>query len=144
MPKSAARYGSEFQEIAHCGGQFTVDVKTDMDGRRGIAFGFRNSRPNASSIFAVYALPEGLPVGTIQLGGMGQQWNPAPLPNCLPIFIGSDSLGMFGHQCPKCKEYWRSRGSAFALANDVPLLRPKGRMSFLFDQGTEEIRFCMC
>ena len=111
MTESVSRYGSEFQEITHCGGQFTVDIKTDMDGRRGIAFDFRSSRPNAAAFFAVYALPEGIAVGTIQLGGIGQPWNPAPLPNCLPIFIGSDSSGMFGHQCPKCKEYWRSRGA---------------------------------
>ena len=88
------QFGKEFQEIAHCGGQFTVNVKTDTDGRRGIAFGFRLSQPNAASLFAVYALPEGVPVGSIQLGGIGDQWNPAPLPNGLPVFIGSDCLGM--------------------------------------------------
>lgn len=111
MSESASRYGKEFQEIGHCGGQFTIDIKTNEDGHRGIAFGFRSSRPNPSSLFGVYALPEGPPVGTIQLGGMGDSWNPAPLPNCLPIFIGSDSLGMFGHQCPRCKGYWRSKGA---------------------------------
>ena len=111
MAEPMSRHGIEFQEIAHCGGQFTVRIKTDENNRRGIAFGFRSSRPNPASMFAVYAIPQGVPVGTIQLGGIGQPWNPAPLPDCLPIFIGSDGLGMFGHQCPRCKGYWRSRGA---------------------------------
>jgi len=25
------------------------------------------------------------------------------------VFIGSDSRGLFGHQCPACKGYWRSK-----------------------------------
>ncbi len=105
------RFGEEFQEIAHSGGQFTVSIKIDADSRRGISFGFRHSGPTPASLFAVYVLPDGLAVGTIQLGGMGEQWNPGPLPDCLPVFIGSDSLGMFGHECPRCKGYWRSRGA---------------------------------
>lgn len=111
MAEPASRYGKEFQEIAHCGGQFTVTIKTDENNRRGIAFGFRNSRPNPTGLFGVYAIPQGVPVGTIQLGGIGQPWNPALLPDCLPIFIGSDSHGMYGHQCQSCKQYWRSKGA---------------------------------
>lgn len=111
MTEPASRYGKEFQEIGHCGGQFTVTIKTDENNRRGIAFGFRHSRPTPAGLFAVYAIPQGVPVGTLQLGGIGEPWNPAPLPDCLPIFIGSDSLGMYGHQCPNCKGYWRSKGA---------------------------------
>jgi len=108
LADSASRYGEEFKEIGHCGGQFTVNVKTAEDGRRGIQFGMRHSRPTPASVIAVYALPQGIPVGTIQLGGIGQPWNPPPTPGCLPVFIASDSLGMFGHQCLRCKGYWRS------------------------------------
>ena len=108
MADSAPRYAEEFQEIGHCGGQFTVDVRTAEDGRRGFQFGIRHSRPTPASIFAIYALPQGIPVGAIQLGGIGNPWNPSPTADCLPIFIGSDSLGMFGHRCPQCKGYWRS------------------------------------
>jgi hypothetical protein len=39
----------------------------------------------------VYALPQGVPVESIQLGGIGQPSNRAPFPGCFPIFIGSDS-----------------------------------------------------
>jgi hypothetical protein len=54
---------------------------------------------------------KGIPVGTIQLGGIGTPWNPAPTNDCLTIFIASDSHSMFGHQCPDCNGYWRSFGA---------------------------------
>lgn len=110
MAERASKYGEEFQEIGHCGGQFTVTIKTTEDSRS-IQFGYRHSRPTAMSMFAVYALPQGIPVGTIKLGGIGDPWNAPPMAGCLPIFIASDSLGMFGHQCPQCTGYWRSKGS---------------------------------
>ena len=111
MTDSKSRFGDEFQEIGHCGGKFTVDVKTGADGNRGIQFGIRHSRPTPASWFAVYALSQGIPVGTIHMGGIGDSWNPAPFPGCVPIFIASDTQSMFGHQCPNCGGYWRSRAA---------------------------------
>jgi hypothetical protein len=103
-------YGPEFKEIAHCGGKFNVTVVTDAEGRRGVSFGVEHSSPRPASWFAVYALPpHGVPVATIQIGGIGQPWNPPPYPDCLSVFIGSDSHGLFGHECPVCKGYWRSK-----------------------------------
>jgi len=55
------------------------------------------------------AISPGIPVAQINLGGVGQLWNPPPLPGCIPVFIGSDSEGMFGAQCPACGGYWRCR-----------------------------------
>ncbi|MDO8663073.1 MAG: hypothetical protein Q7K98_07670 [Candidatus Omnitrophota bacterium] len=104
-------FEKEFQEIGHCGGQYTVDVKTAADGRRSYQLGMRHSRPTPASFFAVYFLPQGIPVGMIQLGGIGQAWNPAPVPGSLSIFIASDTQSMFGHQCQRCGGYWRSRSS---------------------------------
>jgi len=101
----------EFQEIGHCGGQYTVNVKTAPDGRRSYQLGMRHSRPTPASFFAVYFLPQGIPVGMIQLGGIGQSWNPSPVPGSLSIFIASDTQGMFGHQCQNCGGYWRSKAS---------------------------------
>lgn len=98
---------TEFQEIGHCGGQFTINVTT-VDGRRGIQLGIRHSRPTPMAAFGIYALPQGIPVGTIQIGGIGQPFNPAPTSDSLSIFIASDTQGVFGHQCPRCKRYWRS------------------------------------
>jgi len=106
-----SKYGAEFREIGHCGGQFTVNVKTSEGGRRAFQLGVRHSRPTPASYFAIYSLPQGIPVGTIQLGGIGVSWNTPPTLGCFSIFIGSDSLGMFGHQCPRCEGYWRSKGA---------------------------------
>jgi len=69
---------------------------------------FSSSRPVPVVMIAVYALPQGIPVEAIQLGGIGQPWNPAPFPGCFPVFIASDSQGKFGHNCPHCSKYWRS------------------------------------
>ena len=87
-----------------------MTVSTDSSGHRGVSFAVEGSSPNPAAWFGVYALPQqGIPVATIRLGGIGQPWNPAPYPGCLPVFIGSDSLGLFGHQCPSCNGYWRSQ-----------------------------------
>lgn len=67
----------EFREIGHCGGQIIVTTVTN-DGRRSANFGVTHSRPVPASWFAVYALPQGIPVGMIELGGIGQPWNPRP------------------------------------------------------------------
>jgi hypothetical protein len=41
-------YGAEFQEIGHCGGQYTIDVRTE-NGRRGVSFGVQHSTPKSVS-----------------------------------------------------------------------------------------------
>src|SRR5215831_13284046 len=53
-------YGQEFQEIGHCGGQFTVNVQTTANRHRALQFGIRHSRPTPASWFAVYVLPPGV------------------------------------------------------------------------------------
>lgn len=100
----------EFNEIGHCGGHFKITVITDEDGRRKYQLSFSHSRPTPASFFAIYALPQGIPVDTIQLEGMGVQWNPPPTSDCFSIFIASDNQSCFGHTCPKCLNYWRSDG----------------------------------
>jgi hypothetical protein len=100
---------TELEEIGHTGGQVTFDVKIDDKGAVSYSVRWRHSRPTPAVVFAVYAIPQGVAVCDIQLGGIGTPWNPPPLPSCFPVFISSDSTGMFGHQCPACKGYWRSR-----------------------------------
>jgi len=99
---------TELEEIAHTGGKVTFNVKVDAQG--GISYNIKwtHSRPTPAGVFAVYAIPQGVAVGDIKLGGIGAPWNPPPLPDCYPVFISSDSTGMFGHQCPSCKGYWRA------------------------------------
>lgn len=99
---------SEFEEIGHSGGRITFSIKTDDKGWRSYQVGVSSSRPVPTVMIAVYALPQGVPVEAIQLRGIGQPWNPAPFPDCFPVFIASDSQGKFGHHCPHCNGYWRS------------------------------------
>lgn len=99
---------TELEEIGHTGGKVTFDVKIDDQGAMSYSVGWSHSRPTPATVFAVYAIPQGVAVGDIQMGGIGTPWNPAPLPGCFPVFISSDSTGMFGHQCPACKGYWRA------------------------------------
>lgn len=98
----------DFREIGHSGGKITFTIKTDADGRQGYQIGVRSSRPVPVVMIAVYAIAQGIPVGTIQLGGIGTPWNPPPFPGCYPVMIQSDSQGKFGHHCPQCDGYWRS------------------------------------
>jgi hypothetical protein len=100
--------GQDFREIAHSGGKIIFDISVDSDGRTQYKVRWTGSRPVPMSMFGIYALPQGIPVGDIYLGGIGQPWNPPPHPSCLPVFITSDSEGYFGHECPDCGKYWRS------------------------------------
>lgn len=99
---------TEFEEIAHTGGQVIFNVRIDAEGRVSYRIGWTHSRPTPATVFAVYALAQGVAVGDINLGGIGTPWNPPPLPGCYPVLISSDSTGMFGHQCPSCDGYWRA------------------------------------
>lgn len=106
------------------------------DGKRGYQLTWRHSRPVAAAVFAVWALPQGVPVEQINLGGVGHPWNPPPFPGCFPVFIGSDSEGKFGHQCPACNGY--SRGDAGArvccycgIRAEVPSFLTKAQKSYV-------------
>lgn len=98
---------NEFEEIGHSGGKITFCIVTDQDGQQKYQVTISGDRPVPATWIAVYALPIGVPVESIQLGGIGQRWNPPPFPGCLPVFIASDSEGKFGHDCPGCGSYWR-------------------------------------
>ena len=97
----------DFREIAHSGGQVIIRIGADAAGRRGYQQTWRHQRPVAYAIFAIYALAQGVPVCGLPLGGMGSPLMPAPIPGCYMVFIGSDSEGKFGHECPSCNGYWR-------------------------------------
>ena len=98
----------DFREIGHSGGKITFSIRTDAGGHVTYQVGVSSSRPVPTVMIAVYAIPQGIPVASIQLGGIGQEWNPPPFPGCYPVMIQSDSEGRFGHHCPRCDGYWRS------------------------------------
>ena len=58
----------EFQEIGHCGGTVTFTISTSQDGGCQFQVTIQHSRNNAAGFFAVYAIPQGVAVDTIQLG----------------------------------------------------------------------------
>ena len=70
----------EFKKIGHSGGKITFSLKTDDEGRRAFQVGYSGSRPAPTTLIGVYAFPQGVPVGPIQMGGIGQPWNPPPIP----------------------------------------------------------------
>ena len=102
----------DFREIAHCGGQFEVTTKRDEKGRLKYSLGVRHSSGSPAAWIGVYALPQGIPVAMIRMGGFNEPWNAPPHPSCLPIFIGADLEGRFGHLCRICGGYWRSDGAS--------------------------------
>jgi hypothetical protein len=139
-------YGPEFQEIGHCGGKFIVTVAVDATtGKRGVQFGVEHSSPFPAAWFAVYALSQhGIPVGTIRLGGIGDRWNPAPYPGCLPVFIGSDSHGLFGHRCPECGQYWRSKTVPAMWNITCPYCGVSGETHQFMTDGQQRFAEAMC
>jgi len=98
----------EFDEIAHSGGQAFFLLKKDAEGSLGLQAGHKSSRPVPSVLIGVYALPQGVAVSSLPLGGWGATMDHPPIPGCYPVFIASDSQGKFGHNCPRCNGYWRS------------------------------------
>lgn len=103
---------NDFKEIAHSGGKVTFSIVSDAGGRKSYQVTWSSSRPVPFRVFAIYATPEGEPVANIRLGGVGSPWDPPPDPSCRPVFISSDSEGLFGHECPICRSYWRSDAPA--------------------------------
>lgn len=99
---------AELEEIAHTGGKVTFNVRIDAGGRISYNIEVTHSRPTPATVFAVYTTPQGIAVRDIKLGGIGTPWNPPPLPDCFPVFISSDTTGMFDRQCPSCNGYWRA------------------------------------
>lgn len=97
----------EFEEIAHSGGKVTFNVVT-KDGRRTYQVGYSTSSPKPFIMYGLWALPFGMAVGPLDMGGLGAPSNPPPFPGCIPVLIACDSEGKFGHHCPRCNEYWRS------------------------------------
>lgn len=94
----------------------TFTVETDDKGNRRYQIGVSHAAPRPASFFAIYALPPHLPVATLPLGGIGSSMAPPPIEGAFPVFVASDSEGWFGHQCPRCRGYWRARQLPTACA----------------------------
>ena len=110
MNESILKDEQEFEEISHCGGKYTVTIHIDQNTKsRSYQVGVEILSTHGV-LWGVYAHPPGIPVATMQFGGIGEPLQPPPTPNCVLVIIGSDSHGMFCHQCPICQNYWRTSG----------------------------------
>ncbi|MHC8494049.1 hypothetical protein ACTU44_15250 [Thalassospira sp. SM2505] len=101
----------EFSEIGHCGGQFSINVKTDEEGNRSVSVGMRVMNANPASLIGVAVNSEGEPISLVRLGGLqvGPETDkPKENPGFIQALLASDRTGMFGHECPNCSKYWRS------------------------------------
>src|SRR3989337_585574 len=100
----------EFTAVGHCGGKLSVKVVTE-DGHRKYQLGYSHSSATPAGFGILLASLEGHPLSFVQAGGLNTnpRYGPAHLPG-VQVFIGSDMQGLYGHQCPKCKEYWRPTG----------------------------------
>ena len=96
---------------------------------------WEHCRPNAAGIFAVYALRPGIVIEQLKLGGIGSQTPPPSVPGCYQVFIGSDSEGLYGHQCHRCNGYWRSQFAQFCpycgLRASVCDFMTEGQLSYV-------------
>jgi len=101
-------FREDFSEVGHTGGKASFKVISDSHGYVKYQIGYSHSSPNPATFIGIYAHPDGFPCGNIKLGGIGQPFNPPPFPNCIPVFMASDSQGKFGHECPECKKHFRS------------------------------------
>jgi hypothetical protein len=73
----------DFRTIAHSGGTITTDVSLDpATGLKRYQLGWNHCRPNAGGFFAVYALPPGIVISQMNLGGIGLPIDPPPMPDC--------------------------------------------------------------
>lgn len=97
----------EFQEISHTGGKIKLYLGT-KDGLRTYQVEYTHQRPTKVVLIAVYAIPQGVVVAPLNLGGIGAPREPPPIPDCLEVYLASDSEGRFGHNCPYCRACWRS------------------------------------
>lgn len=105
---------SEFSEIGPCGGTLTIEVNTTEDGQRTFSCGLKHDSPTMSSVSCIACDMFGNPIRVVQLS-----WNPSAdeIPDrstrYFITFLKSDTEGAFGHQCPRCSNYWRSDGMPF-------------------------------
>jgi hypothetical protein len=98
----------EFREIGHAGGTVTFRPHVDQAGQRSYSVEIAGSRPVPMTMIGIWALPPGIPIESLPMGGMGSGIPHPPLPDALPVYIVGDSEGRFGHNCPCCGGYWRS------------------------------------
>lgn len=94
----------EFMDIPVSNVEITFRVFTE-EGKQLHSSGIKYSRPLPLSVYGIWALPQGVPVGVINLA---QETGPAPFSECFQVLIATDERAMWGRKCPHCGGYWRT------------------------------------
>jgi hypothetical protein len=101
----------DFEQVGHSGGKITFSF-VDQNGQRAYSLKFENAKPHACALFAIYALlPQGIPVTTLRMSGIGAPLQPPPTAGCLMVLMGSDREGFFGRSCLACRGHFRTQSA---------------------------------
>ncbi|SIT30725.1 hypothetical protein SAMN02744133_11816 [Thalassospira xiamenensis M-5 = DSM 17429] len=128
----------EFSEIGHCGGKFSINVKTDEAGNRSVSIGMRISNANPASLIGVAVNSDGEPVRITRLGGWvanSEAEKPEPEPVFIQALLASDRTGMFGHECPNCEKYWRTNSFSAIWHTVCPYCGVRAAPHYFLTQG---------
>jgi hypothetical protein len=115
---------TELEEIGHTGGKVTFDVKIDAQGGVSYSVGWSHSRPTPATVFAVYAIPQGVAVGDIRLGGIGMPCNPPRCPIAFWCSFHQTALGCSAISAQLAK----ATGEQAIVGSSAPtvLTKPRG------------------
>ena len=80
----------DFSEIGHTGGKVTFTIVCDEEGHVKYQIGYSHSSPRPASLVGIYAHQDGFACGNIEMGGIGDPFNPPPLPNCIAVMMASE------------------------------------------------------
>lgn len=101
---------AEFSPVENCGGLIKFVIK-EQNGSKQYSISYSNKSYYPAAMYGVYALvPQGYPISTFTMGGIGVAFEPPMPEGCIPVFMLSDREGMFGRKCPSCDGYFRQRG----------------------------------
>jgi hypothetical protein len=98
----------EFQNIPISDVLITCNIETGDQGAK-VNFGIEYAEPLPLSMYAIYALPPGIPVGVADI-----VQGPVAHPDCFIVFIATDQRAMWGRKCPHCDGYWRTSSPGLA------------------------------
>lgn len=89
----------DFEEIRHCGGKLKFSARGSIQ--------FSHSSPLPASIHIICFSLNGFFQGLVQPWGYGGPIPEIPVGSTF-VYLLSDSHGLFGRFCPKCKKYFRT------------------------------------
>jgi hypothetical protein len=112
---------SDFRTIAHSGGTVTIDVSLDpATNRKRYQLTWNHCRPNAGGLFAVYALPPGIVISQMNLGGIGSPIDPPPIPGCYQVFVVPIAKENMAANAPPATATGGANWDSFALTAGFP------------------------